>query len=334
MKIMKNTNIMITGGTGSFGHQAVTNLVKQKNVKKIIIYSRDEFKQSEMAKYFSKFKKKLRFFIGDVRDKERLKIAMRNVDIVIHAAALKQVPVLEYNPLEAVKTNIIGAQNVVECSSNSSVKKVIALSTDKASSPVNLYGATKLVSDKIFIAANNMFGTNNIKFSVVRYGNVMGSRGSVIPLFLKQREEKFFTITDSKMTRFNISLQEGVKFVFSCLQIMNGGEIFIPKLASYRIMDLLKGISKKKPKVKIIGIRPGEKIHEEMISSNDQSVYEFKNFFIIMPNKEFISWGIDKFVKRYKGKKCPKTFSYNSLNNKKFLSLSEIKKTLHNANLQ
>ena len=204
-----------------------------------------------MSNHFHKYRKKLRFFIGDVRDKERLKIAMRNVNIVIHAAALKQVPALEYNPLEAVKTNIVGAQNVVECSVETGVEKVIALSTDKASSPVNLYGATKLVSDKIFIAANNMFGTKNIKFSVVRYGNVMGSRGSVIPLFLKQQKENFFTITDKNMTRFNISLNEGVRFVFNCLKIMSGGEIFIPKLHSYKIMDLLKAISKKILKLKL-----------------------------------------------------------------------------------
>ena len=303
----KNLNIMITGGTGSFGYQAVNEILKKKNIAKVIIYSRDEFKQSEMSNHFHKYRKKLRFFIGDVRDKERLKIAMRNVNIVIHAAALKQVPALEYNPLEAVKTNIVGAQNVVECSVETGVEKVIALSTDKASSPVNLYGATKLVSDKIFIAANNMFGTKNIKFSVVRYGNVMGSRGSVIPLFLKQQKENFFTITDKNMTRFNISLNEGVRFVFNCLKIMSGGEIFIPKLHSYKIMDLLKAISKKNPKVKIIGIRPGEKIHEEMISSNDQSVYEFKNFFIIMPNKEFVSWNIERFVKN-KGKNVRRIF--------------------------
>ncbi len=326
-------NIMITGGTGSFGHQATKNFLKKKNIKKIIIYSRDEFKQSEMANYFSSYKKKLRFFIGDVRDKERLKIAMRDTDIVVHAAALKQVPALEYNPLEAVKTNILGAQNVVECSASCGVKKVIALSTDKASSPINLYGATKLVSDKIFIAANNMFGTKNIKFSVVRYGNVMGSRGSVIPLFLKQKQENVFTVTDKNMTRFNISLSEGVNFVISCLDLMKGGEIFIPKLFSYKILDLLKAISKKNPKVKIIGMRAGEKLHEEMISINDKSVFEFKNFFIIMPNKEFLSWSIDEFVKKYKGKKCSDTFSYNSFNNKKFLTINEIKKILHNGKL-
>ena len=270
----KNKNIFISGGTGSFGKKFVNYLLKNSNPNKIIIYSRDEQKQYQLKKIFKS--KALRFFIGDVRDYNRLNFAMQDADIVVHAAALKHIDIAEYNPFEYIKTNIIGAQNIIEASLNNKVKKVIALSTDKASSPINLYGATKLISDKLFIAANNYKGFKDIKFSVVRYGNVMGSRGSVLPLFLEQKNNKIITITDPNMTRFNITLSEGVDFVLFCLSKMMGGEIFVPKLKSYRLIDLAKAVSAD-AKIKIIGIRPGEKIHEEMISVNDaQKVLNFK----------------------------------------------------------
>ena len=265
---LRNKTIFITGGTGSFG-QAFTNFCLKYNPKKIIIFSRDELKQFEMKNTIKKNNlKKIRFFIGDVRDISRLKFAMENVDYVIHAAALKQVPVAEYNPFEAIKTNIIGAQNVIDACLSTKVKKVIALSTDKAAAPVNLYGATKLASDKLFVAANGYKGSKDIKFSVVRYGNVMGSRGSVIPYFLSQKEKNFLNITDKRMTRFNITLSEGVEFVYLALKNMLGGELFVPKLSSYNIIDLANVINSK-AKLKLIGIRPGEKIHEEMITETD-----------------------------------------------------------------
>ena len=315
----------ISGGTGSFGKELVKILLKQKLAKKIIIFSRDEFKQSQMQKIslFNKNKKIMRYFIGDVRDKERVFQTMEGnqIDVVIHAAALKHVPVTEYNPFEAIKTNVIGAQNVIESSMQYNVKKVIALSTDKACSPINLYGATKLCSDKLFVAANLFKGKKKIDFSVVRYGNVLGSRGSVVPIFLRQKENnKNFTITDKRMTRFNITLSEAVTFVLSCIKKMKGGEIFVPKIPSYRILDLVKAISDKK-KIEYIGIRPGEKLHEEMISSTDAiNTTEHSNYYIIHPSYE-----------KNRAKKPIKNFS--SENNKKFLSTKElittIKKNMH-----
>jgi FlaA1/EpsC-like NDP-sugar epimerase len=264
--------------------------------------------------------------IGDVRDCDRLNFAMQDADIVIHAAALKHVDMAEYNPFEYTKTNIIGAQNIIKCSLNNKVKKVIALSTDKASSPINLYGATKLISDKLFIAANNFKGSKDIKFSVVRYGNVMGSRGSVLPLFLKQKNNKLFTITDLNMTRFNITISEGVDFVLFSLAEMMGGEIFIPKLKSYRLIDLAKAVSIDS-KIKEIGIRPGEKIHEEMISINDsKNVLEFKKYYVILPNSEYYYLNKKKYMKIKKNFNLVKNnFSYNSLNNPHFLNINEIK---------
>ena len=259
LKYLKNKNLFISGGTGSFGKKMISYILKTTDVKKIIIYSRDELKQYQLKKIYNS--KKIRFFLGDVRDKERLNFAMKDADIVIHAAALKHVDMAEYNPFEYIKTNVIGAENIISCALNNKVEKVIALSTDKASSPVNLYGATKLLSDKLFVAANNYKGKNKIKFSVVRYGNVMGSRGSVVPLFLRQKSEKFFTVTDSSMTRFNITLKEGVEFVLFAIKDMLGGEIYIPKLKSYYLKDLIKAVSKK-PLIKYIGMRPGEKKHE------------------------------------------------------------------------
>tara|TARA_Y100000590_G_scaffold386192_1_gene458820 strand:- start:1170 stop:2168 length:999 start_codon:yes stop_codon:yes gene_type:complete len=328
--MLNNKNIFISGGTGSFGKFLAKYLLKNYNVKKIIIFSRDEQKQFNMQneEIFLSNKKKMRFFIGDVRDRNRVYRAIENVDYIFHAAALKHVPATEFNPFEAVKTNIIGAQNIIDASLDLGIKKVIALSTDKASAPINLYGATKLTSDKLFIAANNIKGNKNIKFSVVRYGNVMGSRGSVIPFFLNLKNKTEIPITDKKMTRFNITLEEGIKFVLFCLKNMWGGEIFIPKIPSYKITDLAKAISPKS-KLKIIGIRPGEKLHEEMISKDDyQNVVEFNNYFVLLPNSEFISWNKKDFLSHFKGKSNKQYgFTYNSLQNK-FLTIKEIQKLI------
>ena len=328
--MINNKVILITGGTGSFGKKFVEICLKKFNPKKIIIYSRDELKQYDMLNDFSiNLRKKLRFFIGDVRDLSRLKLAMQNVDCVIHAAALKQVPTAEYNPFEVVKTNIIGGQNVIDAALSMKVKKVIALSTDKAAAPVNLYGATKLTSDKLFIAANNFKGNNNISFSVVRYGNVMGSRGSVVPLFLNQKKQGKFTVTDKNMTRFNISLEQGVNYVIQCLIRMIGGELFVPKLTSFRIIDLARAISSK-CKIKFIGTRPGEKIHEELITANDsKNTLEFSTEFIILPSFEFYDEKASKTIykKYYKtGKKCKINFSYNSKDNKDYFSVTDLKR--------
>ena len=330
--IFKNQKILITGGTGSFGKKFIEILLKKYSPSKIIIYSRDEQKQFQLEKKLSLSTKiPIRFFIGDVRDVNRLYTASENVDIIIHAAALKHVPMAEYNPFEAVKTNIIGAQNVIEASLKNNVKKVIALSTDKASSPINLYGATKLTSDKLFIAANNYKGLKNIKFSVVRYGNVLGSRGSVIPFFLKNRDQNnnLFLVTDKEMTRFSITLEEGVNFVIFSLEKMWGGEIFVPKIPSYNVIDIPKALVKK-PKIKFIGIRPGEKLHEEMISISDSiNTLEYKDYFVIFPNSKFIDWGITDYLKKNKGgKKCLNNFSYNSKSNPKFLKINSIKELI------
>jgi UDP-N-acetylglucosamine 4,6-dehydratase/5-epimerase len=324
---MHNKTILITGGTGSFGQKFVETCLLKYKPKKIIIYSRDELKQFDMNNRFMKFKnfKSLRFFIGDVRDLERLKLAMEGVDIVIHAAALKQVPTAEYNPFEAVKTNIIGAQNVIETSLFRNVEKVVALSTDKAAAPINLYGATKLASDKLFLSANNIRGNKKIKFSVVRYGNVMFSRGSVVPFFMEQKKTGIISITDKEMTRFNITLTEGVNFVLKSLKIMSGGELFVPKIPSMRIIDLANAIAPLAKK-KIVGVRPGEKIHEEMITETDSlSTYEFKNYYAIVSDYGLNNLNLNKLMVSKGGKKCKKGFRYNSKNNDKFLSISQIK---------
>ena len=316
---MKKT-YFITGGTGSFAKKLIRHLLKNNLSKKIIIFSRDEYKQLQLKEdsLINKNLSKMRFLIGDVRDEDRVNFAIQdNIDVVIHAAAMKQVPATEYNPFEAVKTNIFGAKNIIESCIKKNIKKVIALSTDKAAAPINLYGATKLTSDKLFINANFFKGKARCKFSVVRYGNVMGSRGSVIPLFLKQKKDnKIFTITDTDMTRFNITLNESVKFVLNCEKVMHGGEIFVPKIPSYKILDLLKAISKNY-KYKLIGIRAGEKLHEELITESDSlNVLEFKNYYIIQSSYK-------KNNKKYK-----KIFSYNSKENKKFLTPQEIKKLI------
>ena len=288
--IINGKTIFITGGTGSFGSAMTKTLLTEYKPKKIIIFSRDELKQYEMKNSIpSKFLKIMRFFVGDIRDLARLKTAMRNVDYVIHAAALKHVPIAEYNPVEFVKTNILGSQNVIDAAIETNVSKVVALSTDKAAAPINLYGATKLTADKLFVAANNVSGDKKINFSVVRYGNVMNSRGSVLPLFLSQSKKKFFTVTDKEMTRFIITLEHGVNLVLKMLKLMVGGEILVPKIPSFKIVDLTKAIDINK-KILITGIRPGEKIHEEMITTSDSlNTYEFKSYYIIMPNSEFIS---------------------------------------------
>mgnify|MGYP006088265993 FL=1 len=321
---MKENSYLITGGTGSFGKAFVQNLVNsKKKISRLVIFSRDELKQYEMAQLFPVKKYPfIRFFLGDVRDAKRVVTATEGIETIIHAAALKQVPTTEYNPFEAIKTNIIGANNVIEAALTNKVKNVIALSTDKACSPINLYGATKLCSDKLFISANNIKGNRKIKFSVVRYGNVFGSRGSVVPFFLKNKSLGELPITDKDMTRFNISLEYAVYVVMWSLKNLIGGELLIPKLPSYKIMDLAKAISSK-CKTPIVGIRPGEKIHEEMISSSDsQNTIELKNFFIILPS---LSEKIFKvYKKKLRAKKVKKSFVYNSNSNNKFLTIKEI----------
>ena len=321
---------MITGGTGSFGKKFIETVLDRYNPKKVIVYSRDELKQFEMQqKWPAGPDSPMRYFIGNVRDYSRLKMAMSGVDIVVHAAALKQVPAAEYNPFEAVKTNIIGGQNVIDAAISKGVKKVIALSTDKAAAPINLYGATKLTSDKLFIAANNFTGGHDIRLSVVRYGNVMGSRGSVIPFFINKKEDGILPITDERMTRFNITLQEGVDFVINCLEKMWGGELFVPKIPSYKILDVAKAIASD-AKHEIVGIRPGEKLHEEMITATDSfNTIEFDKYFVILPSTPL--WDIEKFKKESNlsiGKFCDFGMSYNSGTNKHFLTIKELKKLI------
>ncbi len=330
--MFNDKTILISGGTGSFGQQFVRQILAKYKVKKIIIYSRDEYKQFIMRSVFPEEKYScLRFFLGDIRDKDRLLLGMKEVDYVVHAAALKHVPAAEYNPMEFVKTNIYGAENIVYAAIESKVQKVIALSTDKAVNPINLYGATKLASDKIFVAANNLVGKQNTKFSVVRYGNVFGSRGSIVPFFqdLIDKNSKYLPITDPEMTRFWITLEKGVDFVLKTFKIMNGGEIFIPKIPSIKIIDLAKAMAPNIKK-KIIGIRPGEKIHELMCPKEmSKQTLEFKDFYIILPYFSF-SKDSSKYIKNYfdilreKGKEVLPDFEYSSETNKKFLNLSQI----------
>ena len=326
--MLNNKSILITGGTGSFGHQYAYTLLEKFKVRRIVIYSRDELKQYEMQMKFNKFKNVIRFFIGDVRDRDRLQEAMRGIDIVIHAAAMKHVPAAEYNPMECIKTNIHGAENLIHTALANNVDRVIALSTDKAANPVNLYGATKLASDKLFVAANNMSG-GRTKFAIVRYGNVVGSRGSVVPFFEKLIKEGSdnLPITHKDMTRFWITLQEGVDFVLKCIERMDGGEIFVPKIPSVRIIDLAKAMAPELP-IKIIGIRPGEKLHEVMCPSDDSHLtVEFDDYFVISPSIKFYSREND-FTSNALGeigKKIKQGFEYDSKNNPFFLSMDEIK---------
>jgi len=328
--------ILVTGGTGSFGKEFVKHICQNFKPKKLIIYSRDELKQFEMQQEYSQEKYPwIRYFIGDVRDSDRLIRATENVDYLIHAAALKQVPAAEYNPFEAIKTNVIGAQNIIDAAIYNKVKRIIALSTDKAAAPINLYGATKLCSDKLFISANNYTGNREIKFSVVRYGNVMGSRGSVIPFFREKSNTGELPITDKNMTRFNITIQEGVKFVINCLDKMWGGEVFIPKMASYRVLDVAAAINPN-AKLKYIGIRPGEKIHEELFTASDSHrTIEFKNYYVVLPSFE-PTWNIDDFIKKsdkIKGSFVKDQVSYTSGNNKNFLTVNQLKNLLIANNL-
>lgn len=330
----KNKTLLITGGTGSIGNAIVDYFIKYKiNLKKIIIYSRDEWKQYEMeSRYKFKHNQDLRFYLGDVRDKDRLSRAIYGVDLVIHAAALKHVDKAELDPMEAIKTNIDGAKNVIDCCLDGKVINVIALSTDKASSPINLYGATKLCSDKMFISANNIKGNKDIKLSVVRYGNVLNSRGSVLPLFLKQSKNNSFTITDPKMTRFLITLGQSVELILTSMQHSLGSEIFIPKLPSFKIVDLAKSLNSN-AKIKIIGIRPGEKLHEELISFDDsKNIIEQQNMFVLV-NPFAAHANIKIFEKFYKRKKIKKQFQYNSLDNKIYLDEKDLKNTLSNLSL-
>ena len=323
--MLDNKSILVTGGTGSFGRAFVrTVLEKYPGVRRLVIYSRDELKQYEMSQEFSPQDYPcMRYFIGDIRDQARLRRALEGVDIVVHAAALKQVPAAEYNPFECIKTNVLGAQNVIESCFDSNVSNVVALSTDKAAAPINLYGATKLCSDKIFTAANNVRGARDLRLSVVRYGNVIGSRGSVVPFFLDQRKNGVIPITDPTMTRFNISLQEGVDMVLWALENAQGGEIFVPKIPSYRITDVAEAIAPE-CEVKIVGIRPGEKIHEEMITSSDSlNTVDLGPYYAILPSTtEYLP---EDYLEKCGGTRVEPGFCYESGSNPDFLTVEEIR---------
>lgn len=323
--MLNNKSVLITGGTGSLG-KALTKriLTLWPDVKRLVIFSRDEQKQFEMAQDYPESKyPQIRFFIGDVRDADRLKRAFQGIDYIIHAAAMKHVPIAEYNPMECVKTNINGAENIINAAIDSGIQHVVALSTDKAAAPINLYGATKLASDKLFVAANNIKGFNPIKFSVVRYGNVMGSNGSVIPFFLKKRKEGVLPITVESMTRFNISLDGGVDMVLHALESAWGGEIFVPKIPSYKILDIATAIGPN-CEHKVIGIRPGEKIHEEMITSSDSFfTYDLGKYYAILPQTP--SWDLSEFVSHFNAKKVTEGFQYSSGNNEDWVSVDDLR---------
>ena len=326
--MLNNNAILLTGGTGSLG-KTLTRYIfsKYPDIKRLVIYSRDEQKQFQMAQEYPNHNfPQIRFFIGDVRDKERLTRALQGIDYVIHAAAMKHVPIAEYNPDECIKTNIGGAQNLIHACLESDVRRVVALSTDKACAPINLYGATKLTSDKLFIAANNIKGNNPIKFSVVRYGNVMGSNGSVIPFFINKRREGILPITDPKMTRFNISLQGGVDMVMHALEHAWGGELFIPKIPSYKILDIAEAIGPdcEKP---VVGIRAGEKVHEEMITASDSFfTYDLGKYYIILPATH--KWRLSDFIKEFNAKKVTEGFNYNSGSNEEWETVESLRKLI------
>ena len=324
--MLKNSSILITGGTGSFGHSFVSLTLKKFNPKRLVIFSRDEMKQWEMAKIF-KDDSRVRFFIGDVRDKDRLYRALQNIDYVVHAAATKIVPIAEYNPFECIKTNINGAMNLIDACIDQNVKRVVALSTDKASSPINLYGATKLASDKLFVASNSSYaGGHKTRFSVVRYGNVIGSRGSIIPFFMSLKNEGELPITDKRMTRFMITLEQGVELVWHAFEDMVGGEIYVKKIPSIKITDVAKVIAPKS-KFKIIGIRPGEKLHEQMISSDDASyTYEYSTYFKILP--QINDWDKNKDLIK-DGTKVPNGFTYSSDKNSEWMTEDDLKKWIN-----
>ena len=324
--MLKGKSVLVTGGTGSFGQKFVQRLLKDDEVSKVIVFSRDELKQFEMQSDVNS--PKLRYFLGDVRDFQRLKQATVGVDVIVHAAAIKQIAAAEYNPMEAIKTNILGAENIINAAIENNVSKVIALSTDKAANPANLYGATKLCSDKLMVAGNILAGKRSVRFSVVRYGNVLGSRGSVIPFFKEQMKNGFLPITDINMTRFWLTIDEGVQFVLDSLSRMHGGEIFVPKIPSFKVVDVATVISPNSP-IKIIGIRPGEKLHEVMITEDDSEyTLEFKDYYAIlapflMNSGEYSSIGT----------KVPKGFSFNSENNKLWYSFDTFKMALQTAGL-
>ena len=325
--MLNGKTVLITGGTGSFGRRFTETALKQYNPKRLIVFSRDELKQSEMqAQFGEKEYPNIRYFIGDVRDRDRLYRAFDGVDIVIHAAALKQVPAAEYNPIEAIKTNVLGAANVVDAAIDRGVSKVIALSTDKAASPINLYGATKLCSDKLFVAANSYSGAHQTRFSVVRYGNVVGSRGSVVPLFLQQRKTGKLPITDARMTRFWITLERGVEFVLQCLGEMRGGEIFVPKIPSMKLIDLARVIGPDCD-MEIVGRRPGEKLHEVMVTEDDaQNTLEYDDFYAILPTVR--SWNNDQARENGNGRPCPEGFRYSSETNTSWLTVAELEQII------
>lgn len=326
--MLNNKSVLITGGTGSFGKKFVENVLKNyPDVKRLVIYSRDELKQFEMAQQFSPQEyPALRYFIGDVRDKRRLLRACKGIDVIVHAAALKQVPTAEYNPMECIKTNVLGAENVIEAAMDCGAQRVVALSTDKAAAPINLYGATKLCSDKLFVAANNMKGRRDLFFSVVRYGNVMGSRGSVIPFFLNKRNDGVLPITDDRMTRFNITLDQGVSMVLDVLEFAWGGEIFVPKIPSYKITDVATAIGPD-CKQEIVGIRPGEKIHEEMITEADSyTTVDLGKYYAILPQVPF--WKKEEFMKVLKAKAVEPGFKYNSGENEEWETVESLRELI------
>lgn len=323
--MLDDKSILITGGTGSFGKAFVRTILKRyPRVRRLVVYSRDELKQFEMSQVFSDREfPGLRYFIGDIRDEARLRRALEGVDVVVHAAALKQVPAAEYNPFECIKTNVLGAQNLVEACLDAGVSRVVALSTDKAAAPINLYGATKLCSDKLFVAANNIKGSRDIRFSVVRYGNVMGSRGSVIPFFLERRKTGVLPITDTRMTRFNISLQEGVEMVLWSLENALGGEVLVPKIPSYRITDLAQAVGPE-CRLEVVGIRPGEKIHEEMITASDSpNTVDLGRYYAILPSNG--AYSVEEYCDRHGARRVEPGFSYNSGTNPEFLTPQQLK---------
>ncbi len=325
---LDDKTVLVTGGTGSFGKRFIATIFDRYSPKRVVVFSRDELKQFEMQNTpeFAQHAERIRYFIGDVRDEPRLTRAMEDVDVVIHAAALKQVPAAEYNPFEAIKTNILGAEHVINASIATGVSRVVALSTDKAAAPINLYGATKLASDKLFVAANNFRGKHDIRFSVVRYGNVMGSRGSVIPFFRGLADSGVLPVTDERMTRFNITLQEGADFVLKSLDRMWGGEIFVPRIPSYHVTDVAKAIAPD-ARIEIVGIRPGEKLHEEMITATDSlSSIAFDDYFVIAPSYQ--QWDVDDFMQNSSsipGARCEPGFSYDSGTNDDFLSVDQLR---------
>jgi UDP-N-acetylglucosamine 4,6-dehydratase len=324
--ILKGKTILVTGGTGSFGKQFVKHVLENyPEVKKVIVFSRDELKQFEMSQTLSDKKyPQIRYFIGDVRDGARLKRACERADIIVHAAALKQVPTAEYNPMECINTNILGAENVINAALDCGVQKVVALSTDKAAAPINLYGATKLCSDKLFIAANNIKGDRDITFSVVRYGNVLGSRGSVVPFFLEKAKTGVLPITDNEMTRFSITLEEGINMVLHAIEHSWGGELFVPKIPSYKIINIAEAVGPKCEK-QIVGIRPGEKLHEEMITESDSlNTYDCGQYYVILPSR-IKSWKFEDWSKLYNAKEVERGFRYTSGNNTSWLSVKEIR---------